>query len=304
MEVGLTGIHRSRQAALGVLVLLVLLGVGCGGGSSDGQAGTTTPGVPSNPGPGGPSPGGLTPNPGPQVALLVCSGHSPLAPNYLATTAGPQLATAIQGGGYGLETTYFVDNAGGGATGGYAQLVAKLEQIRDDWIVGRSNPTRVVLVGHSHGCVRTHAAVRAVPDCPIRLLVDLDGSSVGWSLLTHGGENGSLGGAPEGAYNVNATITCPAYPNVPSAPPPFDLEDIVFANVQEAYEVRSGDVILDPLNLPQLIEYDERWNARIDGTTTGLTCVYSGTNHSEVAVAGGTTLAAVQAWILTRLAGG
>ncbi|MDJ0973762.1 MAG: hypothetical protein QNJ98_04825 [Planctomycetota bacterium] len=273
-----------RHAAL----LLLFVSVGCGGGGGTGDAGAGT--VP-----------GPTPNPGPQVALLVCSGFSPFDPNYLEASTGPQLVAAIQGAGYSLEASYFADDLGGGAEPGYTDLVAKLEQIRDDWIVGQSNPTQIVIVSHSYGCVRSHAAVRAVPDCPVRMMVDLDGSSVGWTLLTHPGDNPTQGGAPEGAYGINATIVCPAHPTVPSAPPPFDLEDVVFPNVEEAYEVRSGALIVNPANPFTLIEYDERWNARLDGSTTGLTCVFSGTDHSEVAQAGGTTLAGAQAWILARL---
>jgi hypothetical protein len=79
---------------------------------------------------------------------------------------------------------------------------------------------------------------------------------------------------------------------------------VVFAHVKLAYEVRSGDQVLDPTNPIQLIPYDERWNARVDGSTTGLTCVFSGTPHAEVAQPGGVTLAGVQAWILARLAAG
>ena len=283
---------------------LVLLLVACGGSGADATkpSGDAT-GDGAGTDNGGNDAGGsnLTPNPGPQVALLMSNGHSPLAPNYLVTLTGPQLQNAIFGAGYTIETSYFTDDVGGGTPGGYAEFVAKLQQIRDEWIVGRSDPTRVVIVGHSHGCVRSHAAIRAVPDCPVRLLVDLDGSSVGWSTFAHGSDNTVIGGAPEGAYNIAATITCPAHPTVTSAPPPFDLEDVVFSNVQEAYEVRSGDVILDPANLPNVIPYDERWNARPDGTTGGLTCHFSGTPHAEVA-APGVTLNAVQAWILNRLA--
>ena len=69
---------------------------------------------------------------------------------------------------------------------------------------------------------------------------------------------------------------------------------------RQGYEVRSGDVIVNPQNILQLIEYDERWNVRPDGTATDLTCVFSGTLHWEVA-APGVTLGGVQAWIVTRL---
>ena len=289
-----------------LLVMLLLLATACGGGAgtdvpdTGGVGGGTGTGGGGSGG-GGTGGGGTTPNPGPQIALLLCNGHSPLAPNYLLGATGPQLEAALLGAGYTVETSYFTDDVGGGTPGGYAELVAKLQAIRDTWITGRTDPTRIVLIGHSHGCVRSHAAMRAVPDCPIRLLVDLDGSSVGWSLLSHGAENGVIGGAPEGAYNIAATIACAAYPQVTSAPPPFDLEDVVFGNVQEALEVRSGDVVINPANPLQLIPYDERWNARPDGTTTGLACYYSGTPHAEVA-SPGPTLTQVQAWILTRLA--
>ena len=266
-------------------VLCFLLLAACGGGSGGGSA----------------SPGsGTTANPGPQIALLLCNGHSPV-PNYLAAATGPQLEGALQSAGYTVQTSYFVDELTDATTGGYVQLVAKLEQIRDDWITDRSDPTRVVIAGHSHGCVRMHAALRAVTDCPIRLMIDLDGNSIGWTLVGHGSENAAMGGAPEGAYDIAATITCPNHPTITSAPPPFDLEDVVFPHVQEAFEVRAASLIPNPANPIQLIPYDERWNARLDGSTTGLTCYYSGRTHTE-AGAPGLTLNAVQAWMLARLA--
>lgn len=291
----MTGLAKgTRWAAFALLIALTA----CGGGSGGGDDAANANPAPNPPGgPVVPPPGGLTPNPGPQIALLMSNGHSPVTPNYLSVGTGPQLTNAIAGAGYTVETTYYTDDLAG-----YAAFVAKLQDIRDNWIVGRSGPTRVVIVGHSHGCVRSHAAIRAVADCPIRLLVDLDGSSVGWTLLSHGAENAAIGGAPEGAYNINATIVCAAHPAVGSAPPPFDLEDVVFNSVDEAYEVRSADLIPNPANPLQLIPYDERWNARPDGTTGGLTCVYSGLNHAEAALAGGVTIAGVQAWILARLA--
>lgn len=287
-----------------LFLFCVLLATACGGGGGGkGSDSGTQGGAGAGAGAGGSGGGGdgLTPNPGPQIALLMANGHSfGAAANYLAALTGPQLEGALLGAGYTVETSYFTDDHGGGSPGGYAELVAKLQQVRDEWINGRSGPTRIVIVAHSHGCVRAHAAIRAVPDCPVRLLVDLDGSSAGWSL-THAADNAAMGGAPEGAYAINATITCPAFPAVTSAPPPFDLEDVVFDSVQEAYEVRSGDVLPNPANPFQFIEYDERWNARPDGSVTGLTCHFSGTPHAEVA-APGVTLTLVEAWILTRLA--
>jgi len=285
-----------RLTLLCALVISAALLASCGGSGTPNSDGTGD--TPQNTDTGTDTGDGTgtntdTPNTGPDVALLISNGHSPLLPNYMAPVAGPQLENAILGAGFTVETTYFTDD---GAS--YAAFVAKLQQIRDDWIAGKTGATKVVIVGHSHGCVRSHAATRAVTDCPVELLVDLDGSSVGWTALTHGPENAAIEGAPEGAYNLGVQLTCLT---VPSAGGPHDLEDVVFPHVTKCYEVRSGDVVLDPQNLGQFIQYDERWNARTDGSTTDLTCVFSNTLHAEVATAGGTTLAGVQAWILSEL---
>jgi len=282
---------RFRAPVLCLVLSLAL--AACGGGSGVDDPTPANTGQPPGPGTTPPPPGGTsTVNPGPQVALLISNGHSPLLPNYMIAATGPQLAGAIQAAGFTVRTTYFTDD---GVS--YQMFVSKLAQIRDDWINGVDIPTRIVVVGHSHGCVRSHAALRAVPDCPIEQLVDLDGSSVGWTLVTHGAENALIGGAPEGAYNLGVQRTCAG---VTSAGGPHDLEDVVFAHVKKGYEVRSGDVIVNPQNLLQLIEYDERWNVRPDGSATNLTCVFSGTLHGEVA-APGVTLGGVQAWIVTQL---
>ena len=282
------------RACLPMICLVLSLDLAaCGGGSGPDDGTPSGAGQPTGGGTPPPAPGGTgAVNPGPQVALLISNGHSPLLPNYMTAATGPQLAGAIQAAGFTVQTSYFTDD---GVS--YQVFMNKLAQIRDEWINGVDIPTRIVVVGHSHGCVRSHAALRAVPDCPIEQLVDLDGSSVGWTSVTHGTENGLIGGAPEGAYNLGVQRTCAG---VPSAGGPHDLEDVVFAHVKKGYEVRSGDMVVNPQKLLQLIEYDERWNVRPDGSATNLTCVFSGTPHAEVA-APGVTLGGVQAWIVTQL---
>jgi len=281
---------------IALLLLAAFLLPACGGGggsSSGGGAPADQTGTPD----GNPSdPSTLPQNPGPQIALLLSNGFSPAVPNYLDDATGPQLQAALVTAGYTVGVQYFTDSLTS-----WNAFVAELQRIRDEWIVGVQNPTRVVIVAHSYGCVRAHAAIRAVSDCPVALLVDLDASSVGWTGFTHGADNASMGGAPEGAYALGVQITCPTS-GVLSAGGAHDLEDVVFDNVVEGYEVRSGDQLVNPANITQLVEYDERWNARLDGSTTGLTCHFSGTPHGEVALAGGTTMAGVQAWILARLA--
>jgi hypothetical protein len=291
--------HARTLSLLLLLSAALLFTAGWGGGGStpSGGEGTGEGGAPAGSGGGSGGEGGtgeLPANPGPQIALLMSSGHSPLAPNYLSVGTGPQLQAAIAAAGYTVQTFYFTDDATS-----YQTFLSRLGSIRDEWIVGVDVPTRVVIVGHSHGCVRSHAALRAVTDCPVELLLDLDGSSVGWTPLSHPSENALIGGAPEGAYALGVQLTCAGQA---SAGGPHDLEDTVFPSVRKGYEVRSGGVILNPANPLQLIEYDERWNARADGTTTGLTCVFSGTTHTEVAAPGSPTLGAAQAWIVAQLA--
>jgi len=282
---------------LAVLVLLLLAFAGCGGGGGDEPALPPPPGGGGGGGGGGDGGGGggLTANPGPQIALLMVNGHSfGTVPNYLATSAGPFLDAALRTAGYSVETTYYVDDLAG-----YAALLAKLQAIFDTWIDGRSGPTRIVVVPHSHGGVRSHAAIRAKPLVPIRLLADLDGSSNGWGVV-HPGEDAALGGAPIDAYTILGATGCAAYPLVPNeAGNLFDVEDVVFGNVQEAFEVRTGDVVP---NLLQFEMYDERWNARLDGSQRGLTCYFSGTPHLEPTLPTGSTLPLVRDWMLARLA--
>ncbi len=276
---------------------LVFALAACGGGG-----GTDTPGAPgagngTPPGLPGGGGGNLTPNPGPQVALLVVSGHAfGVAPTYLDTTAGPFLTQALTNAGFTVETTYYED--GGGAAIGYVALLERLRFIRDNWIENRSNPTQIILVAHSHGGPWSHGATRDVPDAPVRLQVDLDTSSNGFALVHTAGEVNQLGGTPEEAYNIPLNVTCPVSNHPSQAGFSYDLEDVVFPSVEKHLEVRSGDIVLNPLNIE---EYDERWNARLDATTTDLACHFSGTNHSEVHAPLGTTMPFVRDWILREL---
>lgn len=279
-------------------VCLLLTACGGGGGGTDDAGGGSTPGGGGGvtpPPAGGGGGGGTTLNPGPQIALLMVNGHAfGTLPNYLATATGPFLDGALVASGYTVETSYYVDDAAG-----YAALLLKLQAILDTWITNRTNPTRIVIVPHSHGGVRSHSAIRAKPLVPVRLLADLDTSSNGWGLV-HPGENAALGGAPIDAHVINGAVGCAQFPLLLNeAGTLFDVEDVVFDNVQEALEVRTGDVVPNPL---QVEMYDERWNARLDGSQRGLWCHWSATLHSEPTLPAGVTLPFVRDWILGRLA--
>ena len=76
-----------------------------------------------------------------------------------------------------------------------------------------------------------------------------------------------------------------------------DLEDVVPESVVESLEVRSGETA--PFSSEP---FDEHWNLRSDGTAVGFTCLFTGTAHTEVFDASGTTVPVVRDWILERLA--
>lgn len=216
----------------------------------------------------------------PDLVLLFVSGHQGLFDNlpsesYLHETIGPVLRLDLESLGYTTEIAYFVDHPTATNAGGYADLVATMQWTRDNWIVGQTRPTEVVLVSHSHGGVWATAAVQAVPGLPIAMHVALDHSSYGWGLVGHDLHDAVIGGDPRDRFDLGVVGGCGAGP-AGDLSTIYDLEDVVFPNVVQALEVRSGDT---PLGGEA---YDEKWNARTNGTFTGMSCYYSGTSHSEV----------------------
>jgi hypothetical protein len=236
----------------------------------------------------------------PDVALVVVGGHSSFdaAPTYLEKAAAPYLAAEIAASGLSVETFGFVDDDAGPK--GFGALKERLAQIRDEWVSGRPTPTRVVIVAHSQGGPWAHAATRDVPDCPVRCFVDLDASSHGWELVP---ADAALGGNPVDRYAIPVSVNPPQYPTIRSEPGDrYDLEDVIFPSVRDALEVVTGAVVVGADGTVQ--RYDERWNARLDGTTFGLWVHYSGSAHSEPTLPpdyGGWSLSVVRDWLVERL---
>jgi hypothetical protein len=109
-----------------------------------------------------------------------------------------------------------------------------------------------------------------------------------------------MGGDPRNQYEILAVGDCADDDELWSDMTyDYDLEDVVFPNVAEAFEVRAGErpFFLDPE------PFDEKWNARLDASFTGLFCYYSATSHNEVRRTNGTTYPVVIGWILDRLDG-
>ncbi len=151
-------------------------------------------------------------------------------------------------------------------------------------------------MAHSHGGVWAHEAIRAVPGPSVQALVDLDCSSYGWSLVGHDIDNAFIGGDPRDAFDIGLVVNVPTYASVPNEQNgTYDTEDVVFSNVVSNLEVRSGG---SPLGGEW---FDEKWNMRSSGSTTGIYYFFSDSSHDEVHQPGGSTLAVVRPWIRARL---
>lgn len=258
--------RTSRRVTVALLALCAHL-TACGGGGGGGTS------EPSNP----------------EVALLFVSGHQGLfngndSKSYLHEPgeAGPAIVTNLMVAGYSLSVDYFADDGDSvEGYGGFIQLLTAMSYIRDTWA---PRGTRTVVVCHSHGGVWAHEAIRKTPGLQVAALVDLDCSSFGWGTTGHDFDNALIDGDPRSAWDIGGLD--------------YDSEDVVFASVDRELEIRSGASV-PPFFLEM---YDEAWNRRLDGTTSGMTQHFSDTDHTEVHQEGGPTLPLVIEWILARMA--
>jgi len=240
----------------------------------------------------------------PDLMLFFVSGHTGLvngntASSYLDATAGPEIIADLRAAGYSVEFEYYIDNAVKvGNYGGYTELVGDMAFARDEL---QTKGTKSLVIAHSHGSVWAHAAIESVDDLTVTALVDLDASSFGWDEVGHASQNNIIGGDPKGRFTINQTRTCPNFPTAPSdGSTAYDLEDVIFANVRFALEVRGSQ---RPFIVGEL--YDDKWNIRDDGNIDGLSCYYSDLPfgaHSEVHRTNGATIAYVKGWLRAILA--
>ena len=266
----------------------------------------------------------LTPRPwdAPDVLLLAVSGRCPVrcqAPgdniDYLTPRGTVQAvagALEAQGlsvvsyavsGSLGQHTPRTISQAqvGAGKTvaasqDGFLQLEARLNTAYADWIQGRSNPTRVVLLAHSHGVVWTHALARAHPEVPIATMIDLDGVCDVWESDNRRQVQVYVSQLGRNPWGFDLADSCGS---VRVGNVRYDLKDVVYPNVALNLEVQSqrlvgregGSVIA---NFP----FDGLGNVRPDGSRSGLLTFRSpGETHSAVSGPGSRAFA----WIRAQL---
>jgi len=134
------------------------------------------------------------------VFVVIFSGHNDgTERSYLAEPPSmvPDLITHLEGLVERVETSYLVDsyyNLGYLSTyKGYAHAYNQLNSIERACIADFSNPTKVVVIAHSHGTVWAHKLVDEFNSIEpgihghgrveVELLIDLDGYSALWNTL-------------------------------------------------------------------------------------------------------------------------
>ena len=163
---------------------------------------------------------------------------------------------------------------------GFLQAMSELPFIRDYWISDFDNPTRVIVLAHSHGTVWAHAALFLVPDLPVDILVDLDGVSLGWESDTWTFGVGDIWGAIIEDYNDWAGVEWDfefwhaADHWEVDGQSPQDIEDIAPPSAWLDIEVKADTTALYP--------NDDADNHRLDGTRDAIWTFESSENHAGV----------------------
>jgi len=163
---------------------------------------------------------------------------------------------------------------------GFLDLLADIRWINSNWIADFDNPTRVIVVAHSHGGVWAHSALMLHPEFPVDILLDLDTNALCWEA-----DLACLFVGDDWRFEINEFVETndPAWWfdvanasdswQVPGLAQPQDIEDIVPSSVFLNVEIISGGSIA----------YDNQRNHRLDGTRTNIISEYfEGEDHGGV----------------------
>lgn len=163
---------------------------------------------------------------------------------------------------------------------GFLHLVEDLRTIRDEWVDGIETPTRVYVVGHSHGVVWAHIAAQMVPDLPIEIMVDIDGTVESWDgfgptgLSVDGWDSEILNYtyATGAQWPFDVWLARDAW-EIDGQAELADIEDVVPPNVKLNMEIRTEGLLL----------FDADPNVRLDGSIEGIEVFLSDEGHDEAA---------------------
>ena len=177
----------------------------------------------------------------------------------------------------------FTPGSGEAADYGFLQLLEEMVFIRDSMIAQFDNPTRVVVVAHSHGVVWCHTAMHLISDLPVDVLIDLDGDVESWDHIPAPGVAADSWNAVIADYNGQTGFSW-AFDitqardgwTVPGMDELQDIEDVIPSSADLALEVWANGVLLR----------DEDPNVRLDGTIDDVLLLQTGESHEGLARSG------------------
>ncbi len=242
--------------------------------------------------------GGPAPNPRPpgtpDIVFVAVSGHcvSPSCPypyndEYLYSSGTINvLAQPFLEAGLQVEVTPTTDNFYDEPQAyGFLTLMNTLIDMRERLVADWDNPTRFIVVGHSHGTVWAHLALLVMErwgtPFPVDVLVDIDGLSWGWEdkvVAWFGDAWGPI-------IREHMRETGQTWPfdiadaadseNIPGQPYLQDVEDVVPDSVLVNLEIWSSDG-----TIPVPVR-DSQDNHRLDGSERDILGFNSSRNHEE-----------------------
>lgn len=212
--------------------------------------------------------------------------------DYLGDSPAPGTMTAIASAfdqlGYSVALADFRAHLFDDPTRGFGfQSATELVRfVRDEWVRDFRDPTRLVLVGHSHGAQFMSLLAFDNPDVTFDYGIYLDAVCNLWDAdhIDTGGFALAYGAQANYPYPLNLTgAACDAL-LIDGLAGGQHIGDVVPWNVTWALEVQSNGADLD---LPG-IAMDWRDNHRPDGTTVGITTAYFPNETHQSVKDGGT----------------
>ncbi len=238
----------------------------------------------------------------PDVVVLSVSGHDGAISAVLCTSGGNRaylgdpgdavepIADALLSLGLTVQVHDFADLFDAPDINdldrlGFLQLLDRMQMVFDNWINGFDNPTRLVLVAHSHGATWAHIACAEMVHIPIEYVVTLDGICLQWPCEHDATVDSWV--RRNSPFSFDISQPCDNWPVVGSGAQ-FDTKDIAFRNVRFNLEVQSIGIPADIIN-----------NRRLNGTTAGIHTAGFLESHGEVHSATSNAMAWVVDMIMT-----
>ncbi|GEM49769.1 hypothetical protein DC3_54040 [Deinococcus cellulosilyticus NBRC 106333 = KACC 11606] len=167
------------------------------------------------------------------------------------------------------------------SSGSYAEyygvktLLKALTIIYNQDIKGVENPSKVVLVSHSHGVVWSHVIQWALPQLPIEVAVDFDGVCRYW-----GTDNAADITGDGNPYQIPVSSLCGE--QITGGGTANDIQNVVFDNVKWNLEIQADNTPVCGGLATLAGVYDGHDNWRYSGGTSGLYALRPCDNHMTV----------------------